>query len=544
MGAPPTNPRDTFVTDSPDDARPDAAPSHFTDSHTGPDGSPPGGTSRTTGVEYLDSADGVSGAVTVTPAAPSRSGRRRGLVAGAVLAVGLIGGGVAYGVGQLSGGGAQPDEMVPSSALAIVSVDLDPSAGQKVDALRFARKFPDLKKHVGSGDDLRKAFFDAISDSSDVTASWEDVKPWLGDRAAVAVLPAADELDDPVPVVVVAVTDEAKAKAGLPKVVPDGSCEVADGFAVCAEQAETAKRALADAQQSSLADDPTYAKDVDALGDHGVLAAWADLGRLKDAAPDLLGGMGGVTGSLAGAATPDLQGRYVAALRFDGPNLELAGRVDGATLPRLSGSADAGSLPDDTLAAFSLGDAGTAVTAAWDRLRDAAAAMGGAEDLDAQVSTLAATYGVTLPDDLVSAVGNELTVVLGPGTTPQLAVRLGGSKDSVDHLLEAAGRASGVPVATATSGDGTVIASDAAYAKAVSEGTGLGGSDRFKDAVGDADGAPAVLFVDIEGLVSTYGDVLGLDAGARADLAPLSALGATLRQDGDALEYHVRLATR
>lgn len=484
--------------------------------------------------------------VDVVDVGPSTShrGRRRGLVVGAVVAVALLGGGIAYGVGRLSGGGAHPDERVPASALALVSVDLDPSAGQKVDALRFVRKFPQLRSRVGGGDDLRKAVFDAISDSADLSGSWKDVEPWLGSRAALAVLPAADELDDPETVAVLAVTDEGKAKASLPTVVPDASCQVADGFAVCARQAGVAAKAVRDAASRSLADDATYAKDVRELGDQGILSAWVDLGRVKDAAPDLLSGLGGVKGSLATAGSADLKGRYVAAVRFDGPHLELAGRVQGAGLPALHGSADAGSLPADTLATLAIGDAGRAVQSAWDRLRGVAADVGGAEQVDQLVANLAQTYGITVPDDLVSAVGDRLTLAVGPGSTPQVAVRLTGSGDSVNRLVAAVQRATGSTVATATGHGATVIGSDQAYAKAVANGDGLGGSDRFRDAVADRDGAQSVLFVDVAGLLSTHGDRLGLDAKSRDALKPLAAVGITARQDGEALGFRVRLTTR
>jgi hypothetical protein len=508
------------VTDLPDDVRPDAA-------------------------ETLDSAgDGPTpgeGAGTGS----RRPGRRAGLVGAAVLAVGLIGGAVAYGVAQLSGGGAQPDAMVPSSALAIVSVDLDPSAGQKIDALRFARAFPELKARMGGGEDLRKILFDAMSDSAGVAGSWQDVEPWLGDRAALAVLPAADELDEPVPVVVLAVTDEGKARAGLPKAVPSASCQVASSFAVCAQDAATVERAMSDATKKSLADDSTYARDLGSIGNHGIVAAWVDLGRVSAAAPDLLIGLRGVGSSLAGAGE-QLKGRYVAAARFDGPHLELAGRVEGAGLPRLGGSTDVGTLPKDTLVALGIGDADKVVGSAWQRVREAASAMGGEQAFDDQVSMLPSTYGITLPDDLTAAVGDRLTVAVGAGSTPHVAVRVTGSADSVDRLRGAVERASGsaLQVATATSGGTTVLATDQAYATAVAQGRGLDETDGFGDAVPDADRAQGVLYLDIAGLVSAYGPQLGIDASTLQQIRPLSALGITVHQDGDALDYRLRLVTR
>ena len=91
------------------------------------------------------------------------SGRKRGaIIGGGLLAVALAGGGAAYAVAALGGGGVQPDSAVPSSAMAIVTVDLDPSAGQKLDALRFARMFPDVKTALGDSDDPRKSLFKAL----------------------------------------------------------------------------------------------------------------------------------------------------------------------------------------------------------------------------------------------------------------------------------------------------------------------------------------------------------------------------------------------
>jgi hypothetical protein len=493
---------------------------------------------RPNGAETLDSAGDAPSA-----GAGSRRPRRAGLVVAAVLAVGLVGGAVAYGVAQLSGGGAHPDAMVPSSALAIASVDLDPSAGQKIDALRFARAFPELKTRVGGGEDLRKAVFDAVSGPAGFAGAWDDVEPWLGERAAVAVLPAADPLDDPVPIVVLAVTDEDKARAGLPEAVPSASCQVVRSFAVCGNDRATVSRAVADAGTRSLAQDRTYAGDLAALGDQGIVAAWASLDRLSAAAPDLLSGLRGVGGSLAGAGA-QLKGRYVATARFDGPHLEVAGRAVGTGAPRTEGTTDVGTLPQDTLVALGIGDADTLVASAWQRVRAAASGMGGEKAFDDQVSQLSATMGLTLPDDVTAAVGDRLSVAVGTGGTPRVAVRVTGSSDSVERLRAAVERASGSTLATARSGEATVIATDQAYATAVAQGSGLAGTERFDDAVPDADRAQAVLYLDVEGLVAGYGPQLGVDAGTLQRLRPVSALGVTVRPDGDALDVRLRVVTR
>src|SRR4051812_10026132 len=94
------------------------------------------------------SAAGAPGA----PGAPGhgvRRGRRRLLVTAGVLSVALGGGGGPRAASRRGGGGASPAEAVPASALGFVSVDLDPSVDQKLDAFRFARKFPEAADRLG-----------------------------------------------------------------------------------------------------------------------------------------------------------------------------------------------------------------------------------------------------------------------------------------------------------------------------------------------------------------------------------------------------------
>ena len=49
----------------------------------------------------------------------------------------------------LSGGGDQPEQHLPGSAVLFAKVDLDPAASQKIDALRFLRTLPDRMQAHG-----------------------------------------------------------------------------------------------------------------------------------------------------------------------------------------------------------------------------------------------------------------------------------------------------------------------------------------------------------------------------------------------------------
>lgn len=475
------------------------------------------------------------------PADGGSSGVRRGLlIGGGVLAVGLVGAAVAVAAGRLGGGGAQPDEAVPASAFAFVAVDLDPSAGQKLDALRFARKFPGARAALKT-DDLRQGLFESLKKKGTVRGDWAtDVAPWLGQRAGVAVLPPVADGEDPGVVVVLAVSDRAKAKAGLAKVAGgDAACELTDAFAVCAQDAATAKKAVAHAAKSPLSAAADYTKDLDALGDRGIARWWMDLSKTGDAVPS-----SGLTG--LSAFKPELKGRLAFALRFDGPTLALTGNVVGSSSPRLSGSASVDDLPSDTLAAYGVGGADSLIGNGYDLVRAAVAKQNGTADLDAQLQQLQQDYGISVPKDIQRAVGPRVAVLFGGLTdgTPKVAVRLSGDRGVIDRLAAAVQESGGPPIAKAAAGSDTVLASSQAYADAVTRGRGLGSQKAFTDAVPASKDAQAVLYVNVAGVLGQLSDQMGLTAEARANLAPLASFGMSLRQDGDRLAYEMRLTTK
>ncbi|MEK8227709.1 hypothetical protein NKG05_18805 [Oerskovia sp. M15] len=74
-------------------------------------------------------------------------------------------------------------------------------------------RFPDLAKDLdldlSETADIRKLVVDAITQSGECTVDYAtDVEPWIGQRAAVAALPAAESGGEPEPVFVLQVTDE------------------------------------------------------------------------------------------------------------------------------------------------------------------------------------------------------------------------------------------------------------------------------------------------------------------------------------------------
>lgn len=461
-----------------------------------------------------------------------------------VLSLGLIGGGAVFAFSKINGGGPQPESALPSTAIAFAKVDLDPSADQKVDAFRFLRKFPgaqDSLNGVDENGDPRKEIFEALQDDGEFQGVdyAQDVEPWLGQRMGMAVMPAADG-GDPDVVMALASTDEDAAKQGLSKITGDsGYCSVQPDFAICGEEQSVVDKAVNDTKNGSLVDNDNFTQDMDDLGEDGIATAWMD-GTKVSQLSSLTG-----TSPVAGSQS---QGRYAAALRFDGPTLELAGRVSAlpqGSVPSGDGTS-IGDLPANTLGAFSITGLDESIRKAWPELDKAARGTLG-DDWQEGVDSFTSETGLSLPDDLAKAVGGETTVAVGPDADePKVAVISNGDRGLIDKLVGAASPSSGSAVPQLTvkdAGDNrTVVSTHAGYADEVANGSGLGDSAAFKDAVPDADKAGTVFYTDISKSVEIFG--ADLDADEKANLAPLSAVGFAMWGEDDHAEFTFRLTTK
>lgn len=458
--------------------------------------------------------------------------------AAGVIGLGLIGGGAVFAFSKFNGGGPQPESALPSNSMAFAKIDLDPSADQKVDAIRFARKFPGMKDPLSGVDengDLRKEIFDAIKDEGglDGVNYEEDVEPWLGQRFGMALVPA-DGGGDPEVVLAFASTDEEAAKEGLDKVTKDGGyCSVQEDYALCGEEQSVVDKAVNDAASKSLEDSDTFSQDMDDLGEDGMVTGWMDGNAIQEAA-----------GDIEGVDQPDteLEGRFAAALRFDGPTLELAGRANGlpdGSVPSGDGTS-AGDLPAETLGVFAVTGLDEALKNAWPDFDEA---MKGAFGYDwtSGVDDFERQTGLSLPDDAAKAIGSDTTVALDAnGPEPQVAVRTNGDRSIIDKMV-GNDPSSGIYVKDGKD-DTTVVASDESYADEVGQGGDLGDTDAFKDAVPDADGASTVMYVDVSKAIEAFGDEMSAED--RENVEPLSAVGLSVTGEDDHADFRMRLTTK
>jgi hypothetical protein len=464
---------------------------------TGPPGPPPGAPPPPPGpTEYLDSGSG-------RPFEPPRGGGRGGLRKGL-----LVGGGVvglaAVGVGAWAAvsffaTGPQPAEALPDGTLAYLSVDLDPSGGQKIEALRTLNKFPAFEDEVGidTDDDIREALFDEIQGELDCDGLdfEDDVEPWLGDRAAVAAVDSGG--DTPDPVFVLQVKDAEAAEKGLDAFKDcageeEGGWSIDGDWAVIAQTDKIAEQVSDDAAKASLADDEDFQKWVGEAGDSGIVTMYAGpaLGDyLAENAENLFGfplgaltGMGMTSDCAAGSVgsdgetfeydceppapgagasddsliTDELEQKMkdfkgmAGVLRFDDGSVELEFASDGDVAGSNLLASDAGgdtisSLPEDTAAAIGIG-----FSEGWfrDLLEIYAPYMGGGEDLDSMLDDIEADTGLVLPDDIETLFGDSAALALGADFDPEalfessdgsdvpVALKVDGDPEEIEAVLE------------------------------------------------------------------------------------------------------------
>lgn len=218
-------------------------------------------------------------------------GRTWWYVGGAAVAVtALIAGGTVFAATQLRAGhDAGSAAALPSDTLLYAGIDLDPNAGQKIEAIKALRHFPAFARGVkiDPDADLRKLLVEDELTSDGCSLDWgSDVAPWLGNDIGAALVPGADA-GTPQPVAVLAVKDEAAAKRDLPKLLdcaklPHG-LSIADGWAVIAPSDRAAKDVATAAKSDSLAEDEYFKTWVDRTGDPGVATYYAS----KDAGTTL-----------------------------------------------------------------------------------------------------------------------------------------------------------------------------------------------------------------------------------------------------------------
>ena len=537
------------------------------------------------GPEYLD------GSGPAQPA-PDNDNKKRLIAVGAIVAGGAVVAGGAWAATSFFATGAQPAEALPASTVAYFSVDLDPSGGQKIEAIKTLRKFPGFtdKVDLQTDDDLRERFFEEVTSSGECEGlDYDaDVKPWLGSRAAMAVVDLGE--DEPTPVGVVQTTDSGKAEDGLSALVDAcGGGEAAEGdvggwvvdgdWIVVAETQEIAQKVVDAADGSTLAGNASFEEWTGEAGDDGFMSMYVGKGVTKYL--DELGGMGGMgMMGMPGAAMgedgttsdpeevpeelqqmiDDFDG-MAATVRFDDGAVEIEYAMSNyqPDLTRFidsqNGADMVAGLPDDTVAAFGMsleeGWAGAMLDYVKRNLPDESATI------DEQLAQFESETGLAFPEDVETLLGEGVTVSLGSGLDPDavanggpgevpVGIRIDGDADEIQAVLDKIAAQAGPEMAEfmqVTEGDGyAVLALQDGYRGELEGGGSLGDSAAYSEVV-ESDEAQSVLFVnfnaDDDWLVRLTGD----SPEVSKNLEPLSAFGVSGWVDDDVVHGLLKVTT-
>jgi hypothetical protein len=221
-------------------------------------------------------------AITDAASGPPRHGRRL-LAIALVAAVVLVGGGAAAAFFKLRGSDVEVLGLVPASTDVVVTAYLDPSAGQKVNLLALAHKFPALSNKQDLRSQVDVALDQALTSSG---LDHTDLEGWIGSQAAVAV-DFNPESGSTSVAVVIASSDDGLATSTLQKAAKaqggtvqqrdyrgvtvyfhdSASFAIVDHAAVIAEDTAAVNRVIDTARGTipNLADDPAFTDTISAL---------------------------------------------------------------------------------------------------------------------------------------------------------------------------------------------------------------------------------------------------------------------------------------
>jgi hypothetical protein len=552
------------------------------------------------GPEYLESSAGSP----VASSERSTDSRKRLLALGGLVGVMAVGGGAVWAASSFLGTGAQPAEAMPASTLGYVSIDLDPSGGQKIEAIKTLRKFPAFKEKIGleTDDDLREKLFEEIVKSGECEGLdyASDVEPWLGDRAAVG---AADlGGDTPTPILVVQVKDAGKAEDGLDNLLEvcgdesgesgesgdTGGYVISGDWIVVGKNEAEAQKVVDATEEGSLAGDEDFKTWTGQAGDPGFVSMYAapEAGEFLGRYIEDMAGMGSMFGASSAdgmefdpdtgefgesapaespSVPPELQqaldefGGAAATMRFDdgAVEVEMAYSNDQQDLAkRFLG--DAGvemveGLPDDTVAAFGLGfDEGWAQA----MLDYFAATSGGEADVDEMLAQAESETGLDLPADLETLFGEGVAIGLGGGIDPDaivnggpaelpLGIKIKGDAEEIQAVLDKVKELAGPEVAPyleVTESDGyAVLGTNDDYKAALESKGSLGETEAYEKVI--EDGAASVLFLNFDADDDWLVRLTEDEPELSENLAPLSAVGVSGWVEGDIVHGVFKVTT-
>ena len=458
--------------------------------------------------------------------APVKKKSRTPIIVAAVVAVALVVGGGFLAFALLGGSTPAAAKGLPADSLAAVELNLNPSAGQKLAVKDFAEKFPELASEVGDVEgDYKKALWELIPDSEDKPDYDTEIKPWLGDSLALAILDVeAEEF-----VVSVQVTDEDAARAFAEAEFEGSSVEFIDDLMIVSEADAPAD--VEAIRSASLADDETYTADMAKLGADHLVTAWASEEFINQAIEASEGEVGIETAGFSAHGAAGIKiSDGMAVLRGVSLSSQEIGDAELA-------DGFVSSLPAGGLGVLASAFSAESIDLLWQQL----------QPMYEQDPSMFDAFGVTSADDLGAVLGNQLALTFGwQGEEPQIGIKVS-TDDPAKHqeVLETIASGIGIPgVQHSTDGDTVHTTWGMSPDELANPAETLGDNEAFGDVTETSGDTQSVLWVDVPALLSN--EALGLGNSEEAKyLEPISGVGisGSTLDDGYA-EFFVRVGTK
>jgi Protein of unknown function (DUF3352) len=506
-------------------------------------------------VEVLSSEGGA--------AEPTPRRRRTRWVAGISAVAVLAAAGAGYAAfSALSGGGSQPEDVLPAATIAFVKVDLDPSAGQKLELFKLLQRFPKSAELTSADTDFGDWLIRRLVESDatpDGIQFAKDIKPWLGQRFAVAAVSggsSATGKGSVTPLVVLQESDQDAATAALNKLAAASKPSpldyaFADGYVVVSPGSATAAHAaVAAAAVASLGQNSRYVADVASLNSDQVVTGWADAAKLGGLVKSQLGALSALGGAAAGGTAQlgslvdsAYQGRWVLGAHAADGSIEvqfetLGGKVTPASPPVLAAMKNF--LPDP-VAALSVTGMGQRVDALWQQLSATPA-------YKTAVAQAQSELGLTLPGDLKTLLGEQLDVSVAGDLTSapewlaaSTSANAGAAKAVLDKVL--AGTGADPSVVAERVNTGTLYVGSSQQAVDSAGKASLADNPLFGRAVADPASAQLIAFVDLTKVWKALDSAAGADSlsAEEQELRAVAAVGLSERQGGGNSSFTLRV---
>jgi len=194
------------------------------------------------------------------------SGKFIGIVVGGIT---FLIAGIAVSFALLSGGGNQPEDVLPRDTVAIAKIDLNPKIGQRINLVRFLTKFPKTIKNFNEEDPIG-----SLLEQSSITSDldWAEIKPWIGNRYAVAFVESSGDLH---PVLVFAIKNPSEMKYFFNKNYPELNTAVVLDYLLIADDKSVLN--VITSAPSHLADNEDYKSDMKTLGGDQIASVWVNV---------------------------------------------------------------------------------------------------------------------------------------------------------------------------------------------------------------------------------------------------------------------------